>query len=98
MQTNIVVTHGDCAASGRRMGSVGEVYDRPYFVIKGRTGGHRPPLQTPFPTSGLVRGFIAGAEGEVDVFRVVVFDFNHRRLLAVLLMPGCDFVIARRKL
>src|SRR5215471_20444413 len=47
----------------------------------------------------LIRGaFIAGAEAEVEIFLIVVLYFNHHCLLAELLVPGGDFVIARRKL
>ena len=47
----------------------------------------------------LVRGaFIVGAEAEVCFRLAVIRDHDHHCLFAELLVPGCDFVVARRKL
>src|SRR5439155_3365049 len=56
-------------------------------------------LGLPYDSSmPLVCGFVVGVEAEVEFLLIIVFHFNHHRLLAVLLVPGCNFIVAWRKL
>src|SRR5215471_17699816 len=55
---------------------------------------------SPFYPTGLrlVRSLIVCAEGETEIFLLVVGDSDHHGLLAELFVPGSDFIRARRKL
>ena len=69
-----------------------------FFYREGTKGARAGRMLDRYTSRVCGFSLVVRGEGDVNYSPLVVHYSNHHRLLAVLLMPGCNFVVTGRQL